>query len=278
MDCLIPIITRWLDYHWVYDHGDLFMKTCTKCKKTKSLEFFGNDKSKTNGKKSHCKECCSEAHKKWAMTENGREISRNLDKKRREKIRQDVNFVKKKIEAEEHKKWLLTEEGRQFYINNKRQKTREAMRKYRSTEIGLGKTRESSRKSKINSTKTYESLLRHRETVRKWQSEKIKSDPLFKLSRNLRSLIKNSMKKLNYKKSSKTEKILGCDFEFFQLYMELQFKPGMRWDNHAEWHIDHKTPISWAKTEEEVIKLNHFTNLQPLWAVENIKKGNRYAS
>jgi hypothetical protein len=110
------------------------------------------------------------------------------------------------------------------------------------------------------------------------QYAKLKNDPLFKFAFNMRSLVGHSIKKQGYSKKAKTAAILGCDFEFFQLYMEMQFKPGMTWDNHGEWHIDHKTPISWAKTEEEVIKLNHFTNLQPLWAVENIQKGNRYAS
>ena len=52
----------------------------------------------------------------------------------------------------------------------------------------------------------------------------------------------------------------------------------MDWSNHGKWHIDHKIPISWAKTEEEIIKLSHYTNLQPMWAEENIKKKNYYAS
>lgn len=50
----------------------------------------------------------------------------------------------------------------------------------------------------------------------------------------------------------------------------------MEWSNYGEWHIDHKIPSSWAKNEEEIIKLNHYTNLQPLWAEDNLSKKNYY--
>ncbi len=50
----------------------------------------------------------------------------------------------------------------------------------------------------------------------------------------------------------------------------------MTWENHGEWHIDHIIPISWGKTESEVIELNHYTNFQPLWAKDNLSKGNRW--
>jgi hypothetical protein len=46
----------------------------------------------------------------------------------------------------------------------------------------------------------------------------------------------------------------------------------MSWENRAEWHIDHIVPLATAKCEEDVIKLNHFTNLRPLWAADNLKK------
>jgi hypothetical protein len=60
-------------------------------------------------------------------------------------------------------------------------------------------------------------------------------------------------------------------------YIEDKFKDGMSWENHGEWHLDHKIPISWANNEEDVFKLNHYTNFQPLWALENQTKNNKYA-
>lgn len=103
-----------------------------------------------------------------------------------------------------------------------------------------------------------------------------KSDTFFKLIDSIRTLIWISINKMNYKKNSKTEIILGCSFEEFKIYIESQFKSNMNWNNHGEWHLDHKIPISWAKTEQDVYKLNNYKNFQPLWKTDNLKKGNKY--
>ena len=62
-----------------------------------------------------------------------------------------------------------------------------------------------------------------------------------------------------------------------QEYLEKQFKSGMTWKNHSlkGWHIDHIIPLNSAKTPEVVEKLMHYTNLQPMWATYNLKKGNK---
>ena len=93
-----------------------------------------------------------------------------------------------------------------------------------------------------------------------------------------RKLISKVIKRNGYTKRSKTQEILGIDFEGFKIYIENLFTDGMSWSNFGEWHIDHKIPISWGKTEDDIIKLNHYKNLQPLWAEENLSKGNRYSS
>ena len=49
----------------------------------------------------------------------------------------------------------------------------------------------------------------------------------------------------------------------------------MSWDNHGEWHLDHIIPMASATNEKEVIKLNHYTNFQPLWAEENLQKSDK---
>lgn len=110
---------------------------------------------------------------------------------------------------------------------------------------------------------------------RKRYQELIKSDPIRALKEKIRHIIKNSFKRVDYSKNERTENILGCKYEYFIKHIEKQFKDGMSWDNHGEWHFDHIIPISSAKTEEEVMNLNHYTNFQPLWAFDNLKKGKK---
>jgi len=97
----------------------------------------------------------------------------------------------------------------------------------------------------------------------------------FKFKNRLRTLIRISITKQGYTKKSKTFKILGCDYNTIIKHLESKFKNGMNLENYGLWHIDHIIPISSAKTEDEVIKLNHYTNLQPLWAIDNLKKYNK---
>lgn len=112
----------------------------------------------------------------------------------------------------------------------------------------------------------------HAEYIKCRRSE----DPKFKLICSIRNLLNNAFnKRMNVEKSLQAEEILGCSLEFFIEHLQSQFKEGMTIENHGEWHIDHIIPLSSATTEEEVIKLNHYTNLQPLWAKENLSKWKR---
>jgi len=108
--------------------------------------------------------------------------------------------------------------------------------------------------------------------------KKRKEDPIYKLICNIGTLIKISILRNGFSKKSKTGKILGCSFIEFKIYLESKFDENMNWENHGTyWHLDHIVPISWAKDEQEVIRLNHYTNFQPLKASENQSKGNRYS-
>lgn len=99
------------------------------------------------------------------------------------------------------------------------------------------------------------------------------TDILYKLKRNIGTRIRLSLKVTVWNKNNTTKEILGCTFEQLKQHLEAQFKPGMTWENHGQWHIDHIQPLASAKTEEEIYKLCHYTNLQPLWAAENLSKG-----
>ena len=83
------------------------------------------------------------------------------------------------------------------------------------------------------------------------------------------------MKNGGYRKKSKTADILGCSFEEFKTHIESQFQPRMSWENRHLWQIDHIMPVSMAKTYDEIVRLNHYKNLRPLWALDNQKKANK---
>jgi len=102
--------------------------------------------------------------------------------------------------------------------------------------------------------------------------EKRKSCPARILKHRLRCYIR---KVISGKKPSTTIEMLGCSFEFFITHIQNQFDLGMTWQNSADWHIDHVKPLKSAKTESQVAKLFHFSNLRPLWAVENLSKGGK---
>jgi len=104
----------------------------------------------------------------------------------------------------------------------------------------------------------------------RWRRE---IDPLFKLSKNLRTRIYYAVKSKGWIKKSSTPEILGCDYETVRKHLENQFIDGMCWKNHGRWHIDHIKPLAKAETQEELYKLCHYTNLQPLWAADNLSKG-----
>jgi hypothetical protein len=110
-----------------------------------------------------------------------------------------------------------------------------------------------------------------------YKRERIKIDPLYKLVGNLRSRLKERVKVSYWRKSSHFNQYIGCDIQELKNHIEKQFADGMNWDNHSYegWHIDHIIPLSSAKNIEELYKLCHYTNLQPLWAKDNLRKGNR---
>ena|ERR1035437_7968637 len=114
------------------------------------------------------------------------------------------------------------------------------------------------------------------EYMKKYLKKRKEEDPLFNIISSIRSLVYSSIKNQGYSKESRTQEILGCSYIELKNHLESKFIDGMSWGNKGEWHIDHIKPTSLAKTKEEVYELNRYTNLQPLWAIDNIRKGNKY--
>lgn len=110
-----------------------------------------------------------------------------------------------------------------------------------------------------------------------YRSNRRKTDPLFRLTLNSRNIIRKVLINNNFKKNNRTHHILGCSYDELKQHIEKQFESWMNWDNYGKyngklnygWDIDHIIPLSSAKTEDEIITLCHYTNLQPLCSYTN---------
>ena len=146
------------------------------------------------------------------------------------------------------------------------------------------------RSKNYNHVRSYEKKWRennpekNRQKKRKWAKKKYRTCPLFRLKDAYRKSCLRAFKLISQKKNNPSLKLLGL-----KTWQELSDHLSKQFYNHPEtgeemtfgnyglygWHIDHIIPISTAKTEEDIIKLCHHTNLQPLWAEENLSKSNK---
>lgn len=148
--------------------------------------------------------------------------------------------------------------------------------KRKNGKLGYDSTCKNCRNKKINTWRTT-NKEHFSEYIKNYNKNKTESDPLFKLIKNVRCRVSEFLKGRKLQKNNRTFNIVGCTPIKLKTYLEEQFVDGMSWNNYGiyGWHIDHIIPLSSAKTEEEIFKLCHYTNLQPLWAVDNLKKSNK---
>jgi hypothetical protein len=245
-------------------------KKCSKCKEVKPLDRFSKYNRSKSGRSARCKDC---------------------DRKYREANKDAISEGKKK--CYHAKKDVYLQKQKQYYQDNKAQCS-ERIRKYyqANKESTLNYAKEyreankeavSERKKKCYHAKkdVYLQNCKHyrqanRKKIARNYKKRIDTDPLFKLTCNIRSLIRVSLSNGGYTKKSKTYEILGCSFDEYYQHIESQFKDGMSWDVISEIHIDHHLPVSAATTEAELLALNHHRNLRPLWKSDNLAKGSNH--
>jgi hypothetical protein len=226
------------------------MKKCNKCGLSKSYDEYHNSKSYSDGKNVMCKVCKSEKSKRYYEKNSEHVKKRILDNyydDREKHWGRMCNYYKENRDD-------LLEYKSEYYERNK-----EHM-------LELSSVYYKENKEDIN------------EKNKLYMCERRKTDKLFVLKETISSLIYHSLRRSGYKRNKRTMDVLGCTIQEFKDYIESLFVDGMSWDNKGEWHIDHKRPVGWAKDEEEIYELNHYTNLQPMWGIDNIRKGNRYES
>lgn len=105
---------------------------------------------------------------------------------------------------------------------------------------------------------------------------KLQEQPWLTIHLRLKAGLSAALRDVGSRKDgSRTFDVIGCTKQELIAHIERQFLKGMTWSNRNQWHIDHIVPVSKATTEEEVRALYHFTNLRPMWAVDNIRKSNK---
>jgi len=154
------------------------------------------------------------------------------------------------------------EYDKQYYLKNKK-KILESNRKWK----------EDNKDWVSDYNHTYGQQHKEEKNIR--EKKRRNEDPIYRMKLNLRRINRRSIKNFNVKGASN---LLGCSYEEVREHLSKQFRDGMNWDNYGEWHIDHIIPLASAETEDEVIKLYHYTNLQPLWAKDNLSKGAKIIS
>jgi hypothetical protein len=221
---------------------NIAIKQCSKCKEEKSLDSFYNDKLTVSGKSSQCKICRNKISKKYRI--------KNKDKR---SAYQKTYFEKNKTDIMRRKKHTQ----KAYYIKNK-EKIQEYQKEYHQKNKTVVRNKA-------------------RQKANLYKKKRRKIDLNYKLTENLRSRTRKAIKIKGINKSKKSIEIIGCSSNELKFYLEKQFTDGMSWDNYGlyGWHIDHIIPLSSAKNEEELIQLCHYTNLQPLWAKDNLSKGGR---
>lgn len=230
------------------------VKTCSRCKETLPFSAFSYHPNGLFKLKSRCRQCASE-------------YDRNNYQKRKDQ--------KLKIASEWNKA--------------NRERHNEHERRYRKRHSELRKIKNSlvlSLEDKALMIEEYwanfdisdSRIVRDRipteeyiNTLRARRQERIRIDPLYRLKIILRSRL---CKFISSNKTKSSIEGLGCSLHELKTYLESLFQPGMTWDNwsYSGWHIDHIVPLSQGQSESEIIRLQHYTNLRPMWASENISK------
>lgn len=216
-------------------------KICTKCNIPKKLEEFYPEKQGKFGTRHICIICEKEKNRQ------------NYLKNKEERIKKQKLYYKNNTTK-------VIEYQKEYSSLNK-----EIIAKRHSEYFQENFDKLSSRSKQYNQE--------NKESINNWRKNRRKEDPLFKLSCNIRSKVSRCFKQKGFKKSHTNINLLGIDFKYAKEHLENQFLPVFNWENYGIiWEIDHKTPLASAKTEQEVIELFNYKNLQPMFKTTAIAK------
>lgn len=211
----------------------------------------------------------SEYKKQWKA--NRTEEQKIEDRKKRKEWKEGRSQERK--EAEKLRNREYTKRKRTNMTKEEKQKEKESKTKLWHKKKAL-MTEQDIEKRRLEKREWY---LKNRERIIKKMTARIKTDPIFKVISYARSAVRRVLKFI--KKSSKTTELIGCSPSELKAHLEKQFDSKMTWENYGPyWHVDHIKPCAsfdLSKPEEQR-KCFHYTNLRPLEAKENLRKGSRY--
>lgn len=242
----------------------LNIKTCTKCNEPKLLIEFHKQISNSSGYRPQCKYCRSTSIQK--DVENGyRRCS-------------SCKLIKLHDEFVKH---ILHKDGISSKCKSCKSITDEKYRKNNKEKIkDFHKAHYQANKERIKlNTKFYrtKNKVKINKAKSRYRDRRIKNNVNYKLSIYIRNRICSAIK--GKIKAGSAVKNLGCTIDEFKLYIEKKFQDGMTWHNHgtAGWHLDHIMPLSFfdLTDTEQFLKACNYTNYQPLWASDNLSKGNK---
>lgn len=161
-----------------------------------------------------------------------------------------------------------SERSRRWYLRY-RERVKRKSREYKSN--NLEKCRAANARYYLENR---ESIIR-RDSARK--VERRRRDHGFKLLSNLRTRLYLAVRRSRVRKTERTLTLVGCSPQKLLTHLESQFSGGMSWENYGQWHVDHKRPCASFNLSdpEQQRACFHYTNLQPLWEKDNLRKGAR---
>lgn len=180
-----------------------------------------------------------------------------IRKKQNEKLRTDVEFRKRKNESDR--------EYRKRNIEKIREYDRDRLSKNKESKYAYFSKRRKEKRNEIN------------EYMRNYKKNKRKTST-WGISDIYRGVIRSAIKRSGKKKEGKTIDLVGYSSEKFRIKIEYTFKDGMSWENYGDWHVDHIIPISYFinKGIYSSMVINSLCNLRAMWAIDNMKKGNKH--
>lgn len=185
-----------------------------------------------------------------------------------------IEFAKQDHKPSFRCKQCLSEYNKRYYQKNQK-RLRQRTATYRKTNPEYMIEWRKENRDRLTQQKR-EWIEKNRDKINKNERKRRKIDHVYRIKKNLRRRINEVITRPN-KKCDSTLKLLGCSLEEFLIYMENQFVKGMNWGNYGKWHIDHIIPCASfdLSDPEQQKKCFHYSNLQPLWAEDNLRKGDK---